>query len=210
MTGDGNLNSGSAHSRNTQTNQLWLLVGGNGAGKSTFYRLYLEPLGLPFVNADVLARMAYPDAPEAHSYDAARIAEQMRTHLLLGGTSFCFETVYSHPSKIDFVANAKALGYEVIMVMIHLESADLNQARVAERVSEGGHAVPDEKVVTRIPRMLQHVKTSIPLCDRVQVYDNSSADKPFKPVLAVTSGSVTRYINPLPGWAEELLSDHNP
>ena len=32
--------------------QLWLLVGGNGAGKSTFYRLILEPLGLPFVNAD--------------------------------------------------------------------------------------------------------------------------------------------------------------
>lgn len=27
--------------------QLWLLVGGNGAGKSTFYELVLEPLGLP-------------------------------------------------------------------------------------------------------------------------------------------------------------------
>jgi predicted ABC-type ATPase len=34
--------------------QLWILVGGNGAGKSTYYRLALEPLGLPFVNADVL------------------------------------------------------------------------------------------------------------------------------------------------------------
>ncbi len=34
--------------------QLWILVGGNGAGKSTYYRLALEPLGLPYVNADVL------------------------------------------------------------------------------------------------------------------------------------------------------------
>ena len=44
-----------------------MLVGGNGAGKSTFYRLALEPLGLPFVNADVLAGVVFPDDPEAHS-----------------------------------------------------------------------------------------------------------------------------------------------
>ncbi|MCU7813959.1 MAG: zeta toxin family protein [Candidatus Thiodiazotropha sp. (ex Lucinoma kastoroae)] len=189
--------------------QIWVLVGGNGAGKSTFYKLYLERLGLPFVNADMLAQMAYPDSPEAHSYDAAMLAEQMRTNLLLGGASFCFETVYSHPSKIDFVAHAKALGYEVIMVMIHLQCVELNQARVAERVSEGGHSVPEEKVSSRIPRTLQHVKASIPLCDRIQIYDNSFEDDPFKPVLALNNGSLVRYINPLPGWAEELLTDHN-
>jgi predicted ABC-type ATPase len=144
------------------TKQLWILVGGNGAGKSTFYKNYLEPLGLPFVNADILARMVYPDAPEEHSYDAAKLAEQMRRELLLSGASFCFETVYSHPSKIDFVAHAKALGYEVVMVVIHLQFAELNQARVAERVSEGGHSVPDEKVSSRIPRTLQHVKPPFP------------------------------------------------
>jgi len=187
--------------------QLWLLVGGNGAGKSTFYKNYLEHLALPFVNADILARMVYPDAPEAHSYDAAIIAEQMRRELLLNGACFCFETVYSHPSKIDFVAHAKALGYEVIMVLVHLHSAELNQARVAERVSEGGHSVPDEKVRSRIPRTLQHVKTSIPLCDQVRVYDNSFVDNPFKPVFSVVNGTVERHVNPLPDWAEELLAD---
>lgn len=187
--------------------QLWILVGGNGAGKSTFYKHYLEPLGLPFVNADILARMAYPDAPEAHSYDAARLAEQMRNELLLSGASFCFETVYSHPSKIDFVAHAKALGYEVIMVVVHLHSAELNQARVAERVAEGGHSVPDVKVSSRIPRTLKHIKTSIPLCDRVQVYDNSFENTPFDPVFSVAGGLVSRYHNPLPDWAEALLAD---
>jgi len=189
--------------------QLWMLVGGNGAGKSTFYELYLKRFGLPFVNADILARTAYPDAPETHSYDAAKLAEQMRKNLLLTGTSFCFETVYSHPSKIDFVAQAKALGYEVIMVMIHLQSAELNQARVAERVAEGGHSVPDEKVVSRIPRTLKHVKTSIPLCDRVRVYDNSLEDAPFTPVFSVVNGTAERHRDPLPNWAEELLSDQN-
>lgn len=187
--------------------QLWILVGGNGAGKSTFYKRYLEPLGLPFVNADRLAKMVYPDAPEAHSYDAAKLAGQMRGVLLLSGVSFCFETVYSHPSKIDFVAQAKALGYEVIMVVVHLQSIELNQARVAERVSEGGHSVPDDKVSSRIPRTLQHIKTSIPLCDRVQVYDNSLEDAPFDPVFSIANGVVTRHHNPLPDWAEELLAE---
>jgi len=39
--------------------QLWLLAGGNGAGKTTFYRLQLEPLGMPFVNADILAKQRF-------------------------------------------------------------------------------------------------------------------------------------------------------
>lgn len=192
--------------------QLWMLVGGNGAGKSSFYKSYLEGFGLPFINADIFARIIYPDAPEAHSYDAAKLAERMRNNLLLDGTSFCFETVYSHPSKIDFVKQAKTLGYEVIMVMIHLDSAVLNQARVAERVSEGGHAVPDEKVISRIPRMLRHVKASIPLCDRVQAYDNSLADDPFRPVFTIKNTwlgyrvtQTEKYIDPLPGWAAELV-----
>ncbi|WP_172840267.1 AAA family ATPase [Solemya pervernicosa gill symbiont] len=187
--------------------QLWMLVGGNGAGKSTFYKHYLEPLGLPFINADILARMAYPDAPEAHSYDAAKIAEQMRNELLLSGDSFCYETVYSHPSKVDFVAQAKALGYEVIMVVVHLQSDELNRARVAERVSEGGHFVPNDKVNSRIPRTLKHIKISIPLCDRVQVYDNSSTESPFIPVFSVTDGTVEPLVSPLPDWAEVMLSD---
>ncbi len=184
--------------------QLWLLVGGNGAGKSTFYRLVLEPLGLPFVNADRLARLVYPEAPEEHSYQAAQLAEQQRNNLLCSGASFCLETVYSHPSKIDFAARAKTLGYEVIMVVIHLDAAELNVARVAQRIDEGGHSVPTEKLIQRIPRMLENVRTSIPLCDQVRVLDNSSAEDPFRPILTIRHGSVELHLKPLPEWAKEL------
>jgi predicted ABC-type ATPase len=186
--------------------QLWLLVGGNGAGKSTFYRLVLEPLGLPFVNADRLAKLVYPAAAEEHSYEAALLAEQQRNTLLLSGASFCFETVYSHPSKIDFTARAKALGYTVIMVLIHLEQAELNAARVAQRVQEGGHNVPIEKLLRRIPRLLDQVKMAIPLCDEVRVQDNSSAEDPFRPLLTIKLGQVECHQHPLPAWATQLLA----
>ena len=145
--------------------QMWILVGGNGAGKSTFYRLMLKPRGIPFINADQIAREIYPDDSEGNSYNAAKIAEQMCTEQIQAGNSFCFETVFSHPSKVDFLGRARALGYQIILVLIHLEHTDLNKARISQGVSEGGHNVPDEKVEQRIPRTLAHVKKAIPLCD---------------------------------------------
>jgi len=186
--------------------QLWLLAGGNGAGKSTFYRTQLEPLGFPFVNADILAKELYPDSPEQHSYDAAIIAEQIRKDLLEQGNSFCFETVFSHHSKIDFVAQAKISGYEIVLVFIHLDNISLNQSRVNQRVSEGGHSVPPEKVESRIPRTLENIRKVIPLCDSVFILDNSRSDNPFKNLVTINNGKIKKE-SVIPSWCELIITD---
>jgi len=186
--------------------QLWVLAGGNGAGKSTYYRLFLEPRGLPFINADIIAHRLDPDTPEARSYQAARIAAGLRDWLLRQQSSFCFETVFSHPSKIDFIADAKGLGYEVILVFIHLDTDALNQARVVQRVSEGGHGVPTEKIIQRIPRTVSNIAKALPLVDRARLYDNSSVSAPFQPVADINHGQITVYQTPLPDWANSVLS----
>ena len=157
------------------------------------------------MNADLIARELFPESPEAHSYEAAQIVEEIRNNLLLEGRSFCFETVFSHPTKVDFVGKAKALGYQVILVMIHLESISLNKARVAQRVDEGGHNVPDEKIETRIPRLLHLIKSVIPLCDHVTLLDNSRADNPFIPVVTIRNGEIEKLLDPLPDWAQKLV-----
>ncbi len=95
------------------------------------------------------------------------------------------------------------------MVFIHLEQHDLNKARVAQRVLAGGHNVADEKVETRIVRTLGHVKTAMPLCDRIEVFDNSSTDKPFKRVMGIASGVKTLHVQPLPEWAARLQGTVN-
>lgn len=188
--------------------QLWLLAGGNGAGKSTFYRTRLEPLGMAFINADVLAKHLFPNEAEERSYEAAKIAESMRLELLTEGRSFCFETVFSHPSKIDFIAKAKALGYEIVLVYIHLETAALNQARVSQRVSEGGHHVPDEKVISRIPRVMRYIKNALPLCDVSYILDNSHLDSPFQQIAVLKNGQASFIKEPLSIWAMTLLSGY--
>lgn len=188
--------------------QLWLLAGGNGAGKSTFFEHFLKPAGLPFINADILAKQLVDENTEAVSYRAAKLAEKLRFSLLNSGISFCFETVFSHPSKIDFMATAKSLGYEIILVYIHLQNDELNQARVAQRVNEGGHNVPADKIISRIPRTMAYIKDALSLTDVARFYDNSSQSQPFLSVAQLNEGQLTKQMDVLPGWAEDMLSNY--
>ncbi|CAB1076264.1 hypothetical protein D1AOALGA4SA_4061 [Olavius algarvensis Delta 1 endosymbiont] len=185
--------------------QLWILAGGYGAGKTTFYNLFLAPRGIKLVNADVIAQAISPENPEEGCYAAASVAEQIRERLLQQGVSFCFETVFSHVSKIDFVASAKAQGYEIVLVYIHLASFELNEARVYQRASEGGHSVPVDKIHSRIPRTMKHVGAVLPLVNEARLFDNSYRDNPFQQVACVKRGRCQSTSDPLPSWAEEIL-----
>jgi predicted ABC-type ATPase len=189
----------------TPPKQLWLLAGGNGAGKSTFYHQFLAPKGVKLVNADLIANIINPERPENVSYEAAKVAEIIMDKLLQQGDNFCFETVFSHPSKIDFVARAKALGYEVVLVYIHLNIPELNEARVQQRIAQGGHRVPVEKIYSRIPRTMQHIATTLPLVDEARLLDNSFYDDPFKQVAIVKRGQRVWQLNPLTDWAGQIL-----
>lgn len=188
--------------------QLWVLAGGNGAGKSTFYDQFLKPTGMLFINADILAKQLDAEHTEVVSYKAAILAEKLRTQLLDSGTSFCFETVFSHPSKIDFLANAKSLGYEIILVYIHLQTIELNQARVAQRVIQGGHNVPTDKIISRLPRTMRYVSNALSLVDIAKFYDNSSHSQPFLSVASLDKGHLNTQMDTLPEWAEKMLADY--
>jgi len=190
------------------TKSLWLLAGGNGAGKTTFYNTFLKPKGLAFINADEIAKELFSENAEKNSYQAAHIAEQMRNDLLDQGRSFCFETVFSHPSKVDFVAKAKALGYCINLVFIHVEHSNLNVGRVLNRVTEGGHSVPEDKIRSRIPRTLKNVATAATLSDNFVVFNNSSLTKPYQKILTIKNGVVSKHVPELPQWCLGFINKH--
>mgnify|MGYP003608474277 FL=1 len=190
-----------------ETKQLWLLAGGNGAGKSTFFRLFLEPKGIKFINADLIARDLDSENQPMASYKASHLAERLRQKFLEEGLSFCFETVFSHVSKIDFVARAKSLRYEVILVFIHLDNPELNEARVSQRVSEGGHDVPAEKIYGRLPRTVKNIMKTLPLVDSAFLLDNSTRNHPFRQIAVVHLGRKRILCDDIPAWALSMLSD---
>jgi predicted ABC-type ATPase len=185
--------------------QLWVLAGGNGAGKTTFYNLYLAKYGIKFVNADLIAKDIDPEKTEGLSYHAATLAAKIREDLISQGVSFCFETVFSHESKIDFIAQAKANGYKIILVYIHLFDSSLNEARVKQRVSEGGHDVTTVKIHSRIPRTMKNIKTALSIVDEARILDNSSKDDPFRQIIVMKAGNYEAKVDPLPEWARDLL-----
>ena len=187
------------------TKQLWILAGGNGAGKSTFYTINLLARGLPMLNVDQIAETLEPGDPGAAITTAQKWVELKRAKLVETGESFCYETVFSHVSKVDFVAEAKSQGYEVTIIYIHLSSPELNQARVYQRVSEGGHDVPPDKIKARIPRVMGYVSDALVLADQVRLLDNSSHAKPFIEIASMDGGHLSAHVDPLPDWARTML-----
>lgn len=185
--------------------QLWVLAGGNGAGKSTFYDLYLARYGIKFVNADLIAKDLDPGDLEGASYQAATLAAKIREDLVSQGVSFCFETVFSHESKIDFLAQAKASGYKIVLIHIHLCDSSLNEARVRQRISQGGHRVPIEKIHSRIPRTMKLIKTALSIVDEARILDNSYRDDPFRQIMVMKYGAYQLKTDPAPSWLKDLL-----
>ena len=121
---------------------------------------------------------------------------------------FLFWNSFFHESKIDFVAKAKSHGYQIILIYIHLIDSSLNEARVIQRVSEGGHSVPSEKIHNRIPRTMKHIRAVLPLIDEARFLDNSSKNNPFQQIAVLKNGNYTEIASPMPEWAQEMLSDY--
>lgn len=179
---------------------LHLLAGPNGSGKTTFYEHVLKPVtGLPFVNADVIAREQWPDSDQDHSYEAARIAAGRRESLISSGQSFIAETVFSHPSKLELITRARQAGFLVIVHII-LAPLPLSMRRVEARVRHGGHAVPLDKQRERFPRLWPLVAQALQTANEGFAYDNTSARNPYRVVAHFENGKLIGPAN-WPDWS---------
>ncbi len=188
---------------------LWILVGPNGAGKTTYYERYIKPrLTLPFINADLIARAEWPEDTAEHAYEASKLAADTRTALLDKNRSFVTETVFSHPSKLELLRDARQRGYIIWLTCIYVDDANLSVARVNQRVIEGGHEVPEDKIRQRYDRMIGNVQEAITIADRVSLIDNSFKDRAFLDVVRYESGDLV-WVNPSPHlrpkWATAFI-----
>jgi predicted ABC-type ATPase len=189
---------------------LIFLAGPNGSGKSTFFAEYLARLGVPYVNADEIARLLRTAEPAAASGTIDRRAfdeaERLRLALLEAGLSFCTETVFSDPvgAKLRFLRAARARGFWTVRVFVGVDSAALSIARVGQRVRHGGHDVPNATLQARFPRTLANLRAAIPVVDEAILFDNSSFDTPYRVVAVYERGRLVSRHPPLPRWTRGL------
>ena len=156
--------------------KIIIIAGPNGACKTTFARSFLpqEAQCPRFINADLIAAGLSPFAPETAAIKAGRLMLEEVAACVGRGESFAFETTLSGLGYLRHIDQWHAQGYRVDLYFLALPSAEAAVARVAERVSQGGHDIPEpvirRRFVTGRRNFDQHYKTKV---DTWALYDNA-------------------------------------
>lgn len=134
-----------------RTPKLYLLAGPNGAGKTTFASRFLPEFVdcREFLNADLIAKGLSPFAPETQNVRAARLLLERIAELSEARADFGIETTLSGRTYLKLLRNMRELGYRIGLFFLWVPSAEIAVARVATRVSQGGHNVPVEDIRRR-------------------------------------------------------------
>jgi predicted ABC-type ATPase len=178
-----------------------VLAGPNGAGKSTAApRILKDALGIAeFVNADVIALGLSGFEPDRAALAAGRIMLARLRDLARQRMGFAFETTLASRTFAPWLADLVRSGYEFHLVFLWLPSADLAVARVAARVQEGGHDVPEETIRRRYDAgLLNFFRLYQPMTTTWRLCDNSVADKPK--LIASGGGNLNRLVADSPAW----------
>lgn len=107
-------------------------------------------------------------------------ADFLRKKLLSGKKKFSFETVFSHPSKIDIMKQAKEAGYKVYLYFVSTEAPEINKFRVKIRTELGGHTVPENKIEQRYYRSLDLMYEAAQHAYQAFFFDNSRNGENFR------------------------------
>lgn len=117
--------------------------------------------------------------------------------------SFVVETTLSGGTYLRMMREAKCLGYRTRLFYIGTESIEINLERVKQRVSKGGHDVPEEDQLRRYPRSLRNLPLALDIADEALIADNSQSSG-HRAVGIKLQGAGILWLPPVPEWAAEL------
>ena len=142
--------------------KIIIIAGPNGAGKTTFARSFLpqEAQCQRFINADLIAAGLSPFAPEAAALKAGRLMLAEIDDCVRKDESFAFETTLAGLAYVGRIQQWRAAGYHVSLFFLRLPDADAAIARVAERVLQGGHHIPDDVIRRRFVAGLRNLENA--------------------------------------------------
>lgn len=159
--------------------KIIILAGPNGAGKTTFAQSFLpaEADLRRFINADLIAAGLAPFAPETASFRAGRLMLEEIALSVRRGESFAFETTLSGLGYLRLIRRWRASGYRVKLFFLSLPDMDTAIGRVAFRVRQGGHDIPQLIIRRRFVSGLENFHRRYKLeVDQWVLYDNSGAE----------------------------------
>ena len=147
---------------------------------------------------------------EVNSYLASVAGDFLRQKLLAQKLSFTFETVMSHPSKVDILIQAQAAAFRTYLYFVATDDPAINISRVRNRVALKGHDVPEDKIVTRYHRSLDLLVGAIRHTNRAYIFDNSGDSKDGKQtwLAKITEGrQLELKTDKIPAWFKRSVLD---
>lgn len=156
--------------------KILIIAGPNGAGKTMFATEFLpnEADCPTFVNADSIAAGLSPFRPYSVAFQAGRLMIETIHRHAASGESFAFETTLSGRGHARAIPLWQDRGYRVKLFFLRLPTPEMAIARVRQRVSEGGHDVPEAVVRRRFSAGWSNFETVYrDLVDEWAMYDNS-------------------------------------
>lgn len=153
-----------------------VIAGPNGAGKSTLAPALLRDTLriMEFVNADTIAAGLSGFAPENVAFEAGRAALRRQRELAEDRKTFAFETTLATRSYARWLKEVSEKGYQISLVFLWLESAEVAIKRVAARVNAGGHSIPEATIRRRYDRGLKNLfEMYIPIANSWRVFHSS-------------------------------------
>lgn len=170
----------------------------------------LNDSGLSTESAKLKSTMGRIDfsAVAVNSYFASVAADFLRQQLLKQRDSFTLETVMSSSDKVSLLAQAQQSGYRTYLYFIATEDPAINISRVQSRVKDGGHSVPNEKIVSRYYRSLEHLTDAIRYSNRAYLFDNSTHNQQRTWLAEFTDGHVLEMkTDRVPAWFKKFVLD---
>jgi predicted ABC-type ATPase len=112
----------------------------------------------------------------------------------------------SSPDKVQFLKYAQDQGFRTYLYFIATEAPEINISRVKNRVIQGGHPVPEDKIVSRYYRSLDLLADAVQFTDRAYIFDNSFHAKVW--LAEITEGKMLEMkTDVMPHWFKIALWD---
>jgi len=185
---------------------LIIIVGCNGAGKSTFATSFL-PSNISSFDYDKLFLENYILLPDSEFREQFAIDKATNTFKKAIETSldqnkdFCYETNFdSHP--VYWAKKFKKKGFTLNMIFFCIDNKEIARHRVQVRTEFKGYFVNNETIDIKWKAGYKNINKYYLFFDNLLLVDNSIPNEIYSNILQIENGTIELMTNKLPDYFE--------
>ena len=137
-------------------NNLFLIAGHNGTGKTTFLKEFVRVNKLKYINPDEIAQKISIDKFSLLTIKAGKITLKRIEKLKKEKEDFIVETTLSGKIWKTLISDFKKNNYHITLFFIYLDTPEEAIKRVAIRINKKGHYVSKEDIYRRYFRSIKN------------------------------------------------------